>query len=124
MGVMAKILIVEDDQQMREMLKQYLESEEYEVIDSHDGSEAVKILRETNVDLIITDIIMPEIDGVGLIRNLRREYPNLNIIAISGGSRHIDPQNPLKIVEKLGVTHTFTKPFKLTELLGAVRELV
>jgi CheY-like chemotaxis protein len=121
---MAKILIVEDDQQLREMLKQLLEREKYEVLDSSDGAEAVKILRKVKVDLIITDIIMPEMDGVGLIRDLRKDHPNLNIIAVSGGSRHIDPQNPLKIAEKLGVSHTFTKPFKLTELLGAVRELV
>jgi DNA-binding response OmpR family regulator len=121
---MTKILIVEDDQQLREMLKQLLEGESFEVIDSGDGEEAIKTLHENEVDLMITDIIMPEKDGVSLVRDLRKQFPDLKIIAISGGSRHIDPQNPLKIVEKMGVDRTLTKPFKLSELLDVVRELV
>jgi DNA-binding response OmpR family regulator len=121
---MAKILIVEDDHQLREMLKQLLEGENYEVIESNDGEAAMRILQGTKVDLIISDIIMPEKDGVSLIRDLRKNYPELKIIAVSGGSRHIDPQNPLRIVEKLGANITLTKPFKLSELLAAVRELL
>lgn len=121
---MAKILIVEDDHQLREMLTQFLEAENYEVINSNNGEEAIRILKKTKIDLIITDIIMPEKDGVSLIRDLRKNYPDLKIIAVSGGSRHIDPQNPLKIVEKLGAHLTLAKPFKLSELLEAVQELI
>jgi len=121
---MAKILIVDDDEQLREMLKQALEKEEYEVVGSDNGEDAIRILRKNQIDLIITDIIMPEKDGMSLILELRRNYPDLQIIAISGGARHIDPQNPLNIAKKLGAHFTFTKPFKLNDLLGAVRELV
>ncbi len=121
---MARILIVEDDDQLRDMLAQLLEGENYEVITSINGEEAMRILALHQVDLIITDIIMPEKDGVGLIMDLRKDYPNLQIIATSGGARHIDPQDPLHIAKKLGAHYTVTKPFKLNDLLGAVRELL
>lgn len=120
---MSKILIVDDDQQLRDMLRQFLDWEGFDVIESSDGEKALRILHEYKVDIMITDIIMPEKDGISLVRDLRKQYPDLKIIAISGGSRHIDPQNPLKIVEKMGVDRTFTKPFQLSELLDAVKEL-
>jgi CheY-like chemotaxis protein len=121
---MAKILIVDDDEQLREMLKQVLEGEEYEVVGSDNGEEAIRILRQSPIDLLITDIIMPKKDGTGLIMEIRKDFPDLQIIAISGGARHIDAQNPLQIAKKLGAHFTFTKPFKLEDLLGAVRELI
>lgn len=121
---MAKILIVEDDHQLRDMLAQFFQGKDYEVITSANGVEALRLLESTPVDLIITDIIMPDKDGMGLIRELRCERPDAKIIAISGGARHIDPKNPLLIAEKLGASCTFTKPFKLADLLEAVQELV
>jgi CheY-like chemotaxis protein len=121
---MGRILIAEDDDQLREMLAQMLEQEEYEVVGSDNGEDAIRILRQSPFDLLITDIIMPQKDGTRLIMEIRKEFPNLQIIAISGGARHIDPQNPLLIAKKLGANLTFTKPFKLYDLLGAVRELV
>lgn len=121
---MARILIVEDDVQLREMLKQVLELQNYEVVESNDGEDAIQVLKQSPFDLVITDIIMPQKDGTGLIMEIRKSYPDLQIIAISGGARHIDPQNPLHIAKMLGANQTFTKPFKIKELLGAVRELV
>lgn len=121
---MAKILIVEDDEQLREMLTQVLERENYHVFGSSNGEEAIRILKQSQIDLLITDIIMPQKDGTRLIMEIRKDFPDLQIIAISGGARHIDPQNPLLIAKKLGAHVTFAKPFKLNELLGAVRELV
>ena len=108
---MARILIVEDDNQLREMLKQILEREDYEVTESNDGEEAVRHLKESSFDLVITDIIMPHKDGTGLIMEIRKDFPEMQIIAISGGARHIDPQNPLNIAKKLGANQTLTKPF-------------
>lgn len=121
---MPKILIVEDDEQLREMLKQALEREDYEVVDSNNGEEAIRLLKQSSVDLLITDIIMPQKDGTRLIMEIRRDFPDLQIIAISGGARHIDPQNPLHIAKKLGAQFTFTKPFKISEFLEAIRKLV
>ena len=100
------------------------EREGFGVVGSSNGEEAMRLIRRSPVDLLITDIIMPQKDGTGLILEVRRDFPNLKIIAISGGARHIDPQNPLQIAKSLGANLTFTKPFKLTDLLGAARELV
>lgn len=121
---MAKILIAEDDEQLREMLRQALEKENYEVVGSKNGEEAIRILKQMPVDLLITDIIMPQKDGTSLIMDIRKDFPDLQVIAISGGARFIDPQNPLHIAKKLGAQITFTKPFKISELLDAVRKLV
>ncbi|NIV11188.1 MAG: response regulator [Aliifodinibius sp.] len=115
---------MEDDDQLRDMLAQLLEGENYDVITSVNGEDATRILETNQVDLIITDIIMPEKDGMKLIMDLRKQYPSLRIIAISGGGRHIAPQNPLHIAKKLGAQYILTKPFELRELLGAVRDLV
>lgn len=121
---MARILIVDDDEQLREMLKQILERENYEVVESDDGEDASRLLKQSAFDLIITDIIMPQKDGTGLIMQIRKDFPDLQIIAISGGARHIDPQNPLHIARLLGANQTFSKPFRLKEFLEAVREMV
>jgi DNA-binding response OmpR family regulator len=121
---MPKILVVEDDQQFRNVLIQLFKRENYEVSGCIDGSDAIKMLKNETFDVIITDIIMPNKDGMALIVELRRDQPNMHIIAISGGGRDIDPLNPLKIAEKVGAEFTFTKPFKLKELLGAVKTLV
>jgi len=121
---MAKILIADDDEQLRDMLKQVLEREDYEVFGADNGNDAIRLLKQFSFDLIITDIIMPQKDGTGLIMEIRKDFPDLQIIAISGGARHIDPQNPLQIAKMLGANQIFAKPFKIAEFLEAVRELV
>jgi DNA-binding response OmpR family regulator len=121
---MAKILVVEDDQQFRNVLIQLFQKENFEVTGCNDGVDAIKILKNETFDVIITDIIMPKKDGMALIVELRRNQSNMHIIAISGGGREIDPLNPLKIAKRIGAEYTFTKPFKLAELLGVVRSLV
>jgi DNA-binding response OmpR family regulator len=118
---MVKILVVEDDQQFRNVLIQLFQRENYDVTGCSDGTEATKILKDEMFDVVITDIIMPKKDGMSLIVDLRRNRPNMRIIAISGGGRQIDPLNPLKIAQKVGAEYTFTKPFKLKELLGVVK---
>ncbi|KPK28947.1 MAG: hypothetical protein AMJ61_00130 [Desulfobacterales bacterium SG8_35_2] len=121
---MAKILIVEDDQPFRNVLIQLFQKENFEVTGCTDGVDAIKILKNDTFDVIVTDIIMPKKDGMALIVELRRNQPNIHIIAISGGARQIDPLNPLKIAKRVGAEYTFTKPFKLAELLSAVRSLL
>ena len=121
---MKRILVIDDDVQMRQMLKQMLERQGYEVIDAPDGKEGLKLYRQAPTDLIITDIIMPEKEGVETIIELKRDFPDVKIIAISGGSRGLDAHNCLSYVKGLGVSHIFTKPFEHTELLEAIQELL
>lgn len=84
---MPLILIIDDDDQIREMLRQMLERAGYEVTDAPNGKVAMKLYREQPADLIITDLIMPGKEGIETIIELRRDFPEVKIIAISGGGR-------------------------------------
>ncbi len=118
-----RILIIDDEIQIREMLGQMLSREGYDVINAPDGKVGMKICREQNVDLIITDIIMPEKDGIEMILELRHDFPDLKVIAISGGGR-LGPDGYLEMAQKLGAHRTFFKPFNRKEILEAVKELL
>jgi len=120
---LARILIIDDDPQILDMIGQTLEREGHEVIDASDGKEGLKLYRENPTDLIITDIIMPEKEGIETIMELRRDFPDVKIIAISGGGR-IDAEQYLSMAQKLGAQRTFAKPVARAELLKAVRELL
>jgi YesN/AraC family two-component response regulator len=122
-GNMAQILIIDDDPQILDMLGQTLEREGYEVVRASNGKEGIKINRETPVDLIITDIIMPEKEGIETIFELKKDFPYIKIIAISGGGQ-IEPEDYLYIAKKIGVHRTFVKPISREELLKAVSELL
>ena len=120
---MARILVIEDDDQMRGMLRQMLERSGYEVIDAPDGKVGMNLYSEKRADLIITDVVMPEKDGIETIMELRRGSPAVKIIAISGGGR-IGPEDHLLVAKGLGAQYTFIKPFELKELLKAVSALL
>ena len=120
---MTRILIIDDDVQILKMLKRALEGEDYEVIEAADGNQGLKLYREDPTDLVITDIIMPEKEGVELIMELRNESPDVKIIAISGGGR-LDPAQHLRIAKAAGAQYAFIKPVERKELLQAVGELL
>jgi len=120
---MVRILIIGDDVQTLNMLRQMLEREGYEVVEAPDGKEGLRRYRESPTDLIITDIIMPEKEGIETIMELRRDFPDVKIIAMSGGGRN-NPKAYLDIAENLGAQYTFAKPVEREELLKAVRELL
>ncbi len=119
---MARILVVEDDYQVRAMLRLTLERVGYEVDEAANGRAACEKFRKRPPDLTITDIVMPEQEGIETIIRLRREFPDAKIIAISGGARG-GPDVYLDSAEKFGAARTFTKPVDQAELLEAVREL-
>ncbi len=120
---MARILIIDDDNLVRRMLRQVLEAENYEVVEAEDGTQGLKINREKPADLIITDIIMPEKEGIETIGDFRREFPEIQIIAMSGGGR-IGPDAYLKMAKDFGAMRTVVKPINKAELLEAVKELL
>ena len=120
---MTRILIIEDDNVVREMLCDMLEEDGHEAVEATDGEKGILLYRKAPTDLVITDIIMPNKDGIETIMELTAEYPDVKIIAISGGSRMI-PTNFLGTAEKFGALRTIQKPFERSELLGAVRELL
>ena len=119
----ARILVVDDDEQVRTLLKAILEREGYAVDAAGDGCQAVTVFDPGVHALVITDIVMPEKEGIEMIMELRQLVPGLPVIAISGGGR-LGPDDYLAWARRCGVRHTFTKPVPRRELLAAVTELV
>lgn len=120
---MARILIIDDDDQIRSTLHQVLEIEGHKVMDASNGKEGLKLFREKGADLVITDILMPEKQGIETIEELRRDFPQVKIIAISGGGR-VAPYDYLDMARKSGALLTLTKPFDRGELLEAVNAVL
>jgi CheY-like chemotaxis protein len=120
---MALILIIEDDDQIRDVLRIMLEREGYEIIEARNGLEGLKKFRENAVDLIITDIIMFGKDGVTTIMEVRKDSPAVKIIAISGGAR-IGPDVYLQLADKVGADRTLKKPIDRIELLKTIDDLL
>jgi YesN/AraC family two-component response regulator len=120
---MALILIIDDEPQIRSMLKLMLERDGHEVAEAPDGIEGIRIYRQNPTDLIITDLIMPNKDGIGMIIELKKEFPDVKIIAMSGGGLN-KPDGYLKGAEKLGAACTLTKPIDRDEMLRAIKDVI
>lgn len=118
-----KILVIDDDDQMRVLLRQVMEWSGYEVVEAENGRRGMQQQRKHAADLVITDLIMPEQEGLETISGLKKEYPQVKIIAISGGGR-IGPEAYLPAAQELGADKVFSKPFDVRELATAVRELL
>lgn len=120
---MPRILVIDDEPQVRGLLERFLTKEGFDVEVAADGDAGLRALRAAPVDLVITDIVMPEREGIDFIMEARREFPLLRIIAISGGGR-MGPESYLPIARGLGAQRVFAKPLDLPDLLAAVRELL
>ncbi|HLN55158.1 MAG TPA: response regulator [Bacteroidales bacterium] len=120
---MAKILVFDDEPSILLMIKKMLEKAGHEVEIALNGKEGMALFEKNRPDLLITDIIMPEKEGLETIFELRRQYPDLKIIAISGGGR-IGPDGYLPGAKLLGANAVFTKPLVPKEFLQAVANLL
>jgi CheY-like chemotaxis protein len=113
------IHIVDDEALIRELFRRILETEGYKVTDSADGNAALDLCRKQPPELIITDLIMPDKEGIETIIELKRDFPDVKIIAISGGGR-ITANEYLELAETFGANMTLSKPISRDELLTAV----
>jgi CheY-like chemotaxis protein len=120
---MNHILLVEDDESLRSLLRISLERMGNAVTEARDGKEALALFKQGPVNLVITDLVMPEKEGLETIRELRRGHPELKIIAMSGGGR-ADARDILKMAKLFGATAVFRKPFSLADLRKAVAKLL
>lgn len=120
---MARILVIDDDDTVRLSVRLALEDAEHEVDEAPNGARGLDRLKDQVADLVVTDIFMPEKEGLETIDEIRRDYPQIKIIAISGGGR-IDPQDYLEIARQLGADHVLFKPFDIQLLLDVVDELL
>ena len=120
---MARILVIDDEPNILMMLKRMLERAGFEVDIAVNGEEGLQLFRKFPADLIITDIVMPEKEGLETIRELKKSHPDLKIIAISGGGR-IDSREYLESARLFGASKIFQKPFRQKEMVSAVKELL
>lgn len=120
---MAGILIVEDDKDLREMLKTSLLMRKYTVLEASDGKEALLKFRPSVTDMVITDLIMPDEDGLKVIMKIKEIKPSVKIIAISGGGK-AGPGNYLNLAKALGADEIFPKPFSINEMIKKIDELL
>lgn len=118
-----RILVVDDEAPIRVLLARILTAEGYEVQCVENGAHALRYLAQHSVQLVITDLIMPEIEGLETIREIRRLYRGVRVIAMSGGGR-FTPEGYLAIALELGADRVFGKPFAKKELLEAVHGLL
>jgi CheY-like chemotaxis protein len=119
---MARILIIEDADDERASLRESLICAGHRVCCALNGKAALPLLREWHVDIVITDMLMPEMDGVETIINLRRDYPDLKIIAVSG-LRGANPDVYLRLARNLGAHVVMAKPFTTNEILEVIDAL-
>src|SRR6185437_10286889 len=116
-----KILIIDDDATVRYTLRRILLSAGYAVLDAPNGKKGVQLFQLEPADLVITDIIMPEQEGIETIIELKSREPQTRIIAISGGGR-TGARDLLHMAERLGADAVLHKPFDTAELIKAVKE--
>ncbi|HVR36113.1 MAG TPA: response regulator [Methylomirabilota bacterium] len=117
------LLVIDDDARFRRLLVTGLQRASYHVLEAASGVEALPMIDQHPVSLVITDIVMPDMEGLELITRLRQNRPDLKIIAMSGGGR-LDPGNYLHMAEVLGASRVLAKPFSVADLLRNVRELL
>lgn len=116
---MTRILIVDDNVMMRKLIRNLFRDENFEIEEASNGIEGLEIVGQNSFDLIITDIIMPKMEGLELIMNLRKNFPEIKIIAISGGKPYY-----LYMAKKLGIQGVFTKPLNHDMFLKAVKRII
>ena len=116
---MARILVIDDEGQIRTILRTILVQLGHEVLEATSGSDGIRVYQERPADLVITDMFMPVGSGLGCITELRRLNPGVRIIAMSGGGTSTDL---LEMALGLGADCTFSKPFHLGEMLAAIQE--
>jgi DNA-binding NtrC family response regulator len=120
---MARVLVIDDSPDIRAILREAFELHGYEVEVAHNGRVGLRLVRERPVDVVITDIFMPEQDGIETILELRRDFPDVKIIAMSGGGT-TGTMHYLPAAQQLGAVHSVAKPFDCLAIVETVRELL
>ena len=116
---MSRILIIDDEQPVRSVFRRALERAGHEVSEAGDGQAGLKQIAASSFDLVVTDIVMPEMEGIEFILQVRREQPGLKVIAMSGGGR-VAPKAYLDMARAAGAVSVLAKPFTIEALLAAV----
>jgi len=120
---MTMVLVIDDDPGVRSVIRLVLEDEDFDVVEAKSGREGIALFGVHAPDVVVTDIIMPDMDGIETIIALRRIDPNVRLVAISGGGR-IQNKDFLDAALRLGADRVLPKPFEDDVLVGIVKELM
>ena len=120
---MAHILIIDDDPTIRNLFAQFLQGEGHDIFVAGDGQKGISVLESRHIDLVITDLVMPEMDGLELLLNIREAESTVPVIAISGGMRDL-PINFMEHAKAFGADYVLKKPIPLDVLKTAVGHLL
>jgi CheY-like chemotaxis protein len=120
---MAQILIIEDDGLFRSMLSATLVQLGHEVVEARNGTEGLKLFQLTNPDLIITDLVMPEMEGFEVLMNFKKHHPRVKVMVMSGGVSG-QTLDFLDIAKRLGASGVLAKPFTTDALIRAIDTLL
>jgi CheY-like chemotaxis protein len=118
---MATVLVIEDEPLVRDTIRMSLETGGHTVLIASDGREGVSLINRASVDVVVTDLIMPEQEGLETIRLIRRDHPDIKVIAISGGGRHVGTDY-LQAASLLGANFALQKPFSMAHLRQCVTD--
>lgn len=121
---MPRILVIDDDENTRDILRRMLTRRGYEVLEAENGFEGIRCFQEEGADLVVTDVLMPEKEGLETIQELREEFPSLKIIVMSGGGKLGNAGDFLMIAKIFGAAYSFQKPIPREKFLGAVEALI
>lgn len=120
---MARVLVIDDDASVRQLVRRALETQKHDVIEAGDGATALRLIAEKPIDVVITDLYMPQMDGIEFTIRLAQQKPRPRLIAISGGG-HMEKGSLLETARRLGADATLAKPFSVGELLDTVADLL
>ncbi|MCA1946329.1 MAG: response regulator [Desulfovibrio sp.] len=115
------VLLVEDDPHVRAMLLDSLTGEGFSTLQAANGREGLALFQANGADAVVTDILMPEMEGLQFIKALRALAPDLPVIAISGGAVHLSPGCNLELASMFGATHVMQKPLNIDDLVTTLR---
>jgi DNA-binding response OmpR family regulator len=119
---MIRILVIDDNEEIRDIVAEMLMGAGYEVVQACNGKEGVRLFREEPFDLVISDLLMPDGDGLEVIMELRKDFTKAKIITLSGGNSY--GYSSLETSKVLGALRTIKKPFSEAELLETVRDVL
>lgn len=121
---MARIVLIDDNADFRRTVALFLRAEDHEVVEAGNGVEGLRAIETAPTDLIICDVLMPEMDGIEVLRSLASRPVRIPVITISGGSRSLPSSTLLNLTRAFGAAEVLYKPFHRGELLTTVRNVL